>query len=794
MRFRLLLFILLLFSFRSYSQTLQIDSVKNRSLCNGESMEVYFQTNNYTDTANSFVFLLSDGTGNFSNADTLKIFKDTSLSYFKIDLPTNLSFDSIYKIKLVSTAPANTSNLDSLRIYRIPVAYILGGGAFCQSTDSTEVLYIGDSGHAPYTFLYSRPGLPDTTVVSAKDTAILKVPKNVPGTYVYKLKTITDSSPSMCSGISNDSIIIEIRQLPTGSISVSGQDTVCINSASPILNLHADSGTAPFTFYYTINNESTQSITSSDKDTTILVPTNSAGTFVYKLIKVEESGISCSRNLNDSIILTIKPKPYATISGVTNICQNAPSPQIILTGFNGTPPYKFKYSVSFNSSPSQTFDKISNGDTAIILAPTSISGLFTFQLLNVSDSSPACDSSLTNSSIFTILFVFPKPSAIVTATNSNVCKNDSDVIIRFTGSGATPPYTFTYNVDNGPDQQIVSDTLGNAYDTLSTATAGTFYYHLVSVKENSILKCSNTQADTVSIAINPLPTAYLSGSDTLCYSGNPSEILFIGDSGTAPYTFTFSINGNDSVIVSPNNSDTAILSFSDTGLYVVVLKSVHDSSSTLCAKTLSDTALLLIKPLPKASMTVSDSTVCQGDPSVVVHFSGSGATPPYTFTFNVDNGPDQQIVSDTLGNAYDTLSTATAGTFYYHLVSVKDSSSSACSNTQVDTLSIAINPLPTAYLSGSDTLCYSGNPSEILFIGDSGTAPYTFTFSINGNDSVIVSPNNSDTAILSFSDTGLYVVVLKSVHDSSSTLCAKTLSDTALLLIAFTAKGFHDRI
>ncbi|MCB9252520.1 MAG: hypothetical protein H6605_08610 [Flavobacteriales bacterium] len=250
------------------------------------------------------------------------------------------------------------------------------------------------------------------------------------------------------------------------------------------------------------------------------------------------------------------------------------------------------------------------------------------------------------------------------------------------------------------------------------------------------------------------------------------------------YLFTFSINGNlDSVIVSPNNSDTAILSFSDTGLYVVVLKSVHDSSSTLCAKTLSDTALLLIKPLPKASMTVSDSTVCQGDPSVVVHFSGSGATPPYTFTFNVDNGPDQQIVSDTLGNAYDTLSTATAGTFYYHLVSVKDSSSSACSNTQVDTLSIAINPLPTAYLSGSDTLCYSGNPSEILFIGDSGTAPYTFTFSINGNDSVIVSPNNSDTAILSFSDTGLYVVVLKSVHDSSSTLCAKTLSDTALLLI-----------
>ncbi|MCB9252522.1 MAG: hypothetical protein H6605_08620 [Flavobacteriales bacterium] len=87
------------------------------------------------------------------------------------------------------------------------------------------------------------------------------------------------------------------------------------------------------------------------------------------------------------------------------------------------------------------------------------------------------------------------------------------------------------------------------------------------------------------------------------------------------------MNGfKDSVIVNNVNhtivsdGDSAILSFSDTGLYVVVLKSVHDSSSTLCAKTLSDTALLLIKPLPQASMTVSDSTVCQGDPSVVVIF------------------------------------------------------------------------------------------------------------------------------------------------------------------------------
>ncbi|MCB9252519.1 MAG: hypothetical protein H6605_08605 [Flavobacteriales bacterium] len=80
-------------------------------------------------------------------------------------------------------------------------------------------------------------------------------------------------------------------------------------------------------------------------------------------------------------------------------------------------------------------------------------------------------------------------------------------------------------------------------------------------------------------------------------------------------------------------------------------------------------------------MTVSDaSTVCQGDPSQVVHFSGSSATPPYTFTFNVDNIPISKLFRHT-GNAYDTA-------FRQLLLQepllppgllLKDSSSSACS-------------------------------------------------------------------------------------------------------------------
>ncbi|MES2222198.1 MAG: hypothetical protein V4587_14685, partial [Acidobacteriota bacterium] len=64
----------------------------------------------------------------------------------------------------------------------------------------------------------------------------------------------------------------------------------------------------------------------------------------------------------------------------------------------------------------------------------------------------------------------------------------------------------------------------------------------------------------------------------------------------------------------------------------------------------------------------------------VITFTGNGGTAPYTFSYKI-NGGAVQTVSTTSGNSVIiSVPTVTPGTFTYSLVSVEESSSTACNN------------------------------------------------------------------------------------------------------------------
>src|SRR5678816_1583209 len=70
-------------------------------------------------------------------------------------------------------------------------------------------------------------------------------------------------------------------------------------------------------------------------------------------------------------------------------------------------------------------------------------------------------------------------------------RNGTAPTITFTGSGGTAPYTFTYTINGGAPQTVVS--VGNtATVTAPTGTSGPFVYALTSVKDASSTTCSNT--------------------------------------------------------------------------------------------------------------------------------------------------------------------------------------------------------------------------------------------------------------------------------------------------------------
>jgi hypothetical protein len=80
-------------------------------------------------------------------------------------------------------------------------------------------------------------------------------------------------------------------------------------------------------------------------------------------------------------------------------------------------------------------------------------------------------------------------SATISGTIS-VCQHTTKPDITFTGSGGTAPYTFTYNINGGPDLNATSAAGSNsATVSANTDNTGTYIYTITNVSDNA----SNTQ-------------------------------------------------------------------------------------------------------------------------------------------------------------------------------------------------------------------------------------------------------------------------------------------------------------
>ena len=179
------------------------------------------------------------------------------------------------------------------------------------------------------------------------------------------------------------------------------------------------------------------------------------------------------------------------------------------------------------------------------------------------------------------------PTATI-GTSIAVCQNAPNPLITFTGAGGTRPYTFTYNINGGATQTIATTAASNTVTVAApTAGTGTFTYSLLSVRETSANNCGQSFAvpATAVITVNPLPTATVTGGTSVCLNAASPTVTFTGAAGTAPYTFTYTINGAaQTALVSTGNTATLTIPTNAAGTFVYQLVSVQDASSTTCTQ------------------------------------------------------------------------------------------------------------------------------------------------------------------------------------------------------------------
>jgi len=360
------------------------------------------------------------------------------------------------------------------------------------------------------------------------------------------------------------------------------------------------------------------------------------------------------------------------------------------------------------------------------------------------------------------------PSATISGTTA-VCQNATSPIITFTGANGTAPYTFTYNI-NGGSNLTVTTTTGNSVTVAAPTNAdGTFTYSLVSVQD---AYTTVSQTGTAVVTVNPLPTANAGAALSAICQGGTSAALggSVGGSATGgiwstPAGGTFNPNEttlNATWTPPPGYFGTATLTLTTTG----------GSCGTASASKTQ-----VVNPSPTVNAGAALSAICQGSTSAALGGSVGGSatggiwSTPAGETFNPN---------ETTLNATWTPPPGYFGTATLTLTTTGGSCGTAsASKTQV------VNPLPTATISGTASVCEDSESPNITFTGANGTAPYTFTYRINSGTDLTVATTSGNSVAVSVPTAipDKYTYTLVSVRDESSTACSQTQSGSAVVTV-----------
>ncbi len=753
--------------------------------------------------------------------DSIRIRNGKSVAFYALPAPN-----------LYSITTAGTYNI-KITGYRTN-----NNGDGCASGNESEFnLTLNVSGPPPATFTNNQPGCPadsvrfvettpqgptptfyptyrfwwsfgDPASGAANNTSILRNPVHRfsgPGNYIVRFANIT--TPGCLSDTINQTVIVPdlVNAILTGTTAV------CQNAPQPNLNFTITGGLQPFRINYTLSINGGPAVAQapiniSTTTFSLSVPTATAGIYTYNITSIENANPAFCTNLitGQTATVTVNPLPTATISGTTNVCQNSPTQNVTFTGSGGSSSstiYQFTYIPSINgvAGAAQTINSNTVG-IATISVPTTTIGTYSYDLISVSDVGTTCIKTLTaGATTNATIFVQATPTGIVTANTTVVCQDATAPTIVFTGSGANgqAPYTFTYTITTngvvGPVQTISS--IGASSSTTPIAipmgTVGTLIYTLLSVQNSGAINCINNYtaatAPTTTITINPVPSATISGTTTVCQAAGAQTVTFTGAGGLGQYSIVYSINGVTQTTPLTTVGNIATITVFPTTIipFVYEIISVTDIS-TNCIKTYiapnKPIATVTFQATSTANISPVTSTVCQDATAPTVTFTAANGIAPFTFTYTVTtNGVTGAIISNTSNS--NTLSfqipMTTAGTLVYNLLSVQNTGPTNCTTAITgQTATFTINPIPSATITGSTTVCQNTGTQPVTFTGTGGTgATYVFSYTING---IAQTPLTGNNIVINQPTTAaiVYTYVITSVRDNA-TGCTKTYTTGA---------------
>lgn len=643
-----------------------VDNVANETLCNGENTTAVTFTSPVAGT--SFTWMNDNGNIGLgaNGVDAIPTFVATNNG-------TTIQTANI-TITPTSAGCQGPTNSYSITVNPTPHADAILDQTVCNGSATSTVNFGSDVAY-PTTYAWTNSD-PSIGLASTGNGNIAAFNAMNNGTTAVTATITVIPTANSCDGPS-ESFTITVN--PTPVISGLLDETVC--NGSPTTPTSFVSSVAGSTFTWTNSETSIGLSASGSGNISSFNGINNGNSPVVSTVSVTPIANGCS-GLSDVYTITVNPTPTVNPINDQVLCNNTNTAQVMFGGnVSGT-----------------TYDWV-NDNTAIGLGASGTGSIASFIATNttanpivanitVTPTKNGCDGA---SESFTIT-VNPTP-VVAAITDQEHCAGDMSDLVDFTS--ATPGTVFNWTNNNtaiglGPNGS------NDIQPFVTTNTTASQISGLISV--TPVANGCAGNVETFTINVNPLPTAVISGTDDICDGDAAIAVTFTGANGTAPYTFTYTVNGGGNQTVVSNGNTATVIAPNTTGVYSYQLVSVQDASATSCMQNVSGTATITVHALPNVSAG-SDFVVCDGNTAVLTG-NGAGVSGTYTWTGGVTDGVP---FMPSTTNTYTVTGTDANG----------------CVNT--DAVTVTVEELPD--------IVFSADPTE-------GCAPLLVTFTDNSDANI----------------------------------------------------------
>lgn len=310
----------------------------------------------------------------------------------------------------------------------------------------------------------------------------------------------------------------------------------------------------------------------------------------------------------------------------------------------------------------------------------------------------------TNMAGVAVVSVNPLPTAFSVTGGGNYCSGGSGVHVYL--SSSTIGVNYQLMLGTTPVGAPVAGTSA-ALDFGFVTTAGTYTVAAV----NTATGCANNMSGSVTVGIDPLPTAFaVTGGGQYCSGSTSTLHVYLSGSaiGTSYQLMLGGVAAGTPMSGTGSSLDFGILS--TPGTYTVVAT----NTVTGCVNNMSGSATIIVNPLPAVFTVTGGGNYCVGSTTgVAIGLNGSTAGVNYQLYLG-STAVSGALVAGT-GAAISFGSLTTTGTYTV----VATNATTGCVSNMSGSAVVATNPLPTVYsVTGGGNYCAGGAG---LVVGLSGS-------------------------------------------------------------------------